>query len=88
MFVFVFNNLGIDQEPSYPGEKQTTETPRSAVSYVFLIGGCIAASSLVAFGTYYVHSRWWYIEYLVARRRTQQVYFLNCFFGWTLVLVG
>ena len=61
--------IGLEQEPTYPGNTSQL----SVVGYVVLIGGCVVASSLVVFVSYLVHSRWWYFEYLIARRRTQKV---------------
>ena len=56
---------------------ENVDSDPSILVLVLAVAGSVVTATLLISSAYYAHSNWWYIEYLMARRKTQQVSFKN-----------
>ena len=63
----------MDIEGGFPNDEDVAVGSLSTFQITALIGGCVIVSVVASLSFYVARSNWWYIKYLVARRRHHQV---------------
>ena len=63
----------MDIEGGFPNDEVDVDRSLSTFQITALIGGCVIVSVVASLSFYVARSNWWYIKYLVARRRHHQV---------------
>ena len=64
-------------DPGYPHKENNPVVSISTMTYVYMAVGSVLSACLLGFVGYYTHSRWWYVEYMMARRQTKKVFQSN-----------
>ena len=62
-------------DPGYPHDPEDVTPPPSSIVmiYVYIAVGSVLGACVLGFTGYFIHSRWWYVEYMMARRQTKKV---------------
>ena len=65
---------GTNVDPGFPHDHEDDiPPPPSTMVYVYIAVGSVLGACVLGFAGYFTHSRWWYFEYMMARRQTKKV---------------